>query len=87
MLYRRFLWRLKVKYYVRDFHPLIFFYGIGGIFWILTIALGIRVIIIWVTTGIVPSINALAALFSFMSASLFTLFAMWFDMDQNKELK
>lgn len=87
LLYRRFLWRLKVKYYVHDFHPLIFFYGIGGIFWILTIALGIRVIIIWVTTGNIPSINALAALFSFMSASLFTLFAMWFDMDQNKELK
>lgn len=30
---------------------------------------------------------ALGAMFSFMSASLFTLFAMWFDMELNKELK
>jgi len=26
-------------------------------------------------------------MFSFMSASLFTLFAMWFDMEANKDLK
>jgi hypothetical protein len=29
----------------------------------------------------------LAAMFSFMSASQFTLFAMWFDMEANRHLK
>jgi hypothetical protein len=37
--------------------------------------------------GHIPPINALAAMFSFMSSNLFTLFAMWFDMEANKELK
>jgi hypothetical protein len=37
--------------------------------------------------GHIPPINALAAMFSFMSASMFTLFAMWFDMEANKDLK
>ncbi len=36
---------------------------------------------------IVTSTVRPAAMFSFMSASLFTLFAMWFDMKANKDLK
>ena len=87
LLFRRFIWRLKEKYIVRDFHPLVFFYFLGGVFGVSTVALSIRVIYIWATLGYVPSINALAAFFSFMSASLFILFAMWFDMSANQNLK
>jgi glycosyltransferase involved in cell wall biosynthesis len=87
LLIKMFLWRMKEKYIIRDFHPLIFFYGLGGVFGLLTALLFIRLFYFWIFTGHIPAINALAAMFSFMSANMFTLFAMWFDMETNKELK
>jgi hypothetical protein len=41
----------------------------------------------WATTGRIPPINALAVMFAFISASQFVLFAMWFDMEANRDLK
>jgi len=87
LLLTLFLWRMKEKYIIRDFHPLIFFYTIGIFFKVLTIILSIRMFYVWYATGVIPHINALAAMFAFMSASLFILFAMWFDMEANKDLK
>ncbi len=87
LLTKMFFWRMKEKYVIRDFHPLIFFYALGGMFGIATIILFIRLLLYWMLTGHIPSVNALAAMFSFMSASQFTLFGMWFDMEANKELK
>jgi hypothetical protein len=78
---------MKEKYIIRDFHPLIFFYTLGCIFGLMTIVLFIRMCWVWFFVGLIPPINALAVMFSFMSASLFTLFAMWFDMEVNKNLK
>ena len=56
-------------------------------FLLLSIVLSFRLIFVWYDTGSIPSINALAAMFSFVSSSIFILFAMWFDMDYNKDLK
>jgi len=88
LLFKKFLWRMKEKYIIRDFHPLVFFYFLGFIFGVATIGLFGRLLYRWIYLGLnIPPINALAAMFSFMSASLFTLFAMWFDMENNKDLK
>lgn len=87
LLFRLFLWRMKEKYIIRNFHPLVFFYFFGFLFGIATLALFIRLFYMWYITGLIPKVNALAAMFSFMSCSLFTLFAMWFDMESNKDLK
>lgn len=87
LLLKLFLWRLKEKYIIRDFHPLIFFYFIGFIFSVGTITLFLRLSYLWIMNGRIPPINALATVFCFMSAALFTLFAMWFDMENNKDLK
>jgi glycosyltransferase involved in cell wall biosynthesis len=87
LLLKNFLWRLKEKYIIRDFHPLVFFYLLGFIFSTLTLILFIRLFYIWWLIGSIPPINALAAMFTFMSASIFILFAMWFDMEANKDLK
>jgi len=84
LLIRRFFWRLKIKYIIRDFHPLIFFYILGFLFLFLSVLLSIRMYFIWYKTGFIPSINALASMFSFSSASIFLLFAMWFDLEVNK---
>jgi len=87
LLMKLFLWRMKEKYVIRNFHPLVFFYFLGTMFFFATILLSTRLIVFLYINGTIPPINALAAMFSFMSASLFTLFAMWFDMEANKELK
>jgi glycosyltransferase involved in cell wall biosynthesis len=87
LLIKLFFWRMKEKYIIRDFHPLVFFYLLGGFFSLLTLLLFLRLFIYWYLNGYIPPINALAAMFSFMSASLFSLFGMWFDMEANKDLK
>jgi glycosyltransferase involved in cell wall biosynthesis len=87
LLLKCFLYRMKEKYIIRDFHPLIFFYAFGFLFNIATIALFVRLFYIWITQGHIPPINALAAMFCFITAIQFTLFAMWFDMESNKDLK
>ncbi len=87
LLFNLFLWRMKEKYIIRNFHPLVFFYFLGGVFFVATVLLFARLAIMLFIIGHLLPINALAAMFSFMSASLFTLFAMWFDMETNKELK
>jgi|TARA_Y100000310_G_scaffold67921_1_gene63295 glycosyltransferase involved in cell wall biosynthesis len=87
LLFKNFLWRMKEKYLIRDFHPLIFFYFFGFSFSFFTVFLFARLFYKWWLIGSIPPINALAAMFAFMSASLFTLFAMWFDMEENKDLK
>jgi glycosyltransferase involved in cell wall biosynthesis len=87
LLIRLFFWRMKEKYVIRDFHPLIFFYALGAFFYLVMLVLFVRMIYVWSLTGHIPTINALALFFSFMSGSQFTLFGMWFDMESNKELK
>ena len=42
LLLKSFLWRLKEKYIIRDFHPLVFFYLLGFTFSLSTIFLFIR---------------------------------------------
>ena len=87
LLLKGFTYRLTEKYIIRDFHPLIFFYILGVFFGLVTVVLFVRVFILWIIAGHIPPINALAAMFCFMSSAQFTLFAMWFDMESNKDLK
>jgi hypothetical protein len=88
LLFKGFWKRLFFKYVIKDFHPLIFFYILGFLFGVATVVLFARLFYIWLILGSsIPKINALAAMFSFMSSSQFTLFAMWFDMEQNKHLR
>ena len=87
LLLKDFLYRLKEKYIIRDFHPLVFFYMFGFFFGFAAVVLFVRVFYFWFVVGHIPRINALAAMFSFISSVQFMLFAMWFDMESNKDLK
>ena len=88
LLLKLFLWRLKERYVIRDFHPLIFFYILGFFLGFSSIVLFGRVFYYWLILGTgIPSINALAAFSCFLGASQFILFAMWFDMEANKNLR
>jgi glycosyltransferase involved in cell wall biosynthesis len=87
LLLKGFFWRLREKYVIRDFHPLVFFYAFG---FLATLAglvlgcveLGYRVAGYEVSVGTVVLIALLL-----ISGSQFTLFAMWFDMETNKDLR
>jgi glycosyltransferase involved in cell wall biosynthesis len=87
LLLRGFFWRLWEKYVKRDFHPLVFFYLIGFVATIAGVALGFvvlgfRIAGHQITVGTVVLVALLV-----LSGSQFTLFAMWFDMESNKDLK
>jgi glycosyltransferase involved in cell wall biosynthesis len=87
ILFKGFWKRMLEKYVIRDFHPLVFFYGLGCFFALATCILGCRILYFKLTNGFFPPTSSLAAMFSFITANQFTLFAMWFDMEANKELK
>jgi glycosyltransferase involved in cell wall biosynthesis len=87
LLVRAFFWRLREKYVIRDFHPLVFFYAFGFLSTLGGLVLGIveiayRIAGYQVSVGTVVLIALLL-----ISGSQFTLFAMWFDMETNKDLR
>lgn len=87
ILFKGFWRRMLQKYVIRDFHPLIFFYLLGTFFFGSTFILMVRAVSIKLLDGFFPPTTSLAMMFSFVAASQFTLFAMWFDMEYNKDLK
>ncbi len=87
LLLTLFLWRLKEKYIIRDFHPLLFFYFSGAGLLAAAVPLFARLVWDWYADGRIPPINALAVMFCLVMGFQFLFFAMWFDMDYNSELK
>ena len=87
LLCKLFFWRLKEKYVVRDFHPLIFFYAMGVLLFVLFWLLALRFVILWISQGQVPEITAMALIFCAITGLQSIFFAMWFDMEYNKHLK
>lgn len=87
MLVKMFFWRLKEKYIIRDFHPLILFYFFGFTSAFFSFLLMFRWIILWVIDSSIPRITFLAWMLCIISAIQFITFAMWFDMENNRDLK
>ena len=87
LLFKGFWWRLKEKYVIRDFHPLVFFYVLGALMTVLGLVLGvIEVILRFAGNAITTPTIVLVALL-LISGTQFTLFAMWFDQEANKDLR
>jgi glycosyltransferase involved in cell wall biosynthesis len=87
LLLKGFFWRLREKYVIRDFHPLVFFYCFGFLATLAGLVLGgveigFRAAGNQVSVGTVVLVALLL-----ISGSQFMLFAMWFDMESNKDLK
>ena len=87
LLWKGFFWRLREKYVIRDFHPLVLFYLLGFLMTAVGLALGIFETVRRLQGhSITPATIVLVALL-LISGSQFTLFAMWFDMESNKDLR
>ncbi|MFL5926227.1 MAG: glycosyltransferase family 2 protein [Gaiellaceae bacterium] len=87
LLWKGFFWRLREKYVIRDFHPLVFFYLLGFVMTSVGFVLGVFETVRRLGGhSITPATIVLVALL-LISGSQFTLFAMWFDMESNKDLR
>ena len=100
LLFKSFFWRLKEKYVIRDFHPLLFFYLFGFFFLPLGLLYGLFIFITRVfirSLGVSEKIIHFAMTFCtpfgmlidillIITGLQFLLFAMWIDMENNRDL-
>ena len=87
LLVKGFFWRLREKYVIRDFHPLVFFYALGFLSTLVGLVLG-AIEIGYRAAGYEVSVGTVVLIaLLLISGSQFTLFAMWFDMESNKDLR
>ncbi len=84
LLFRCFLWRMKEKYVIRDFHPLVFFYLLGLVTFPTGLFFGLHLVYYRVIHGPVAATSALFAAFLCISGLQLLLFAMWFDMEYSR---
>jgi glycosyltransferase involved in cell wall biosynthesis len=87
LLVKLFFWRLKEKYVIRDFHPLVLFYALGFLFGVIATLLLLRLLILWwFVDGSVPQVTALACFFAYSLSFQSIVFAMWLDYQDNRHL-
>ena len=87
LLTKAFFWRMREKYVIRDFHPLVFFYVFGILFLLLGFVLGITVTILRIAGNDLAIGTVVLVALLLIAGLLFTLFAMLFDMESNRELR
>jgi glycosyltransferase involved in cell wall biosynthesis len=87
LLTKAFFWRMREKYVIRDFHPLVFFYVFGMLFSLLGLALGATVTILRILGNDLTVATVVLVALLLIAGLLFTLFAMLFDMESNRELR
>ncbi len=87
LIVRLFFRRMIHKYVIRDFHPLVFFYTLGGLLLLIDIPLLFRVVYRYMTGGSITEINVLTVMFCTFIGFQSVLFAMLFDMEANRHLK
>src|ERR687897_1690256 len=86
LLVKGFFWRLREKYVIRDFHPLVFFYFLGFLMTTIGLALGIVEVVLRLMGNAITTPTIVLVALLLISGSQFMLFAMWFDMESNKDL-
>ncbi|HWG57115.1 MAG TPA: glycosyltransferase family 2 protein [Gaiellaceae bacterium] len=87
LLVKGFFWRLREKYVIRDFHPLVFFYALGLLMTLAGLVLGVIEVVLRLKGNEITTPTIVLVALLLISGSQFTLFAMWFDMESNKDLK
>ncbi len=87
LLVKGFWWRMGQKYVIRDFHPLVFFYVFGALMLVAGLLLGVVEFAARLAgNAITPATIVLVAVLVIAGLQM-TLFAMWFDMEANKDLR
>src|SRR5919204_1524400 len=87
LLVKGFFWRMKEKYVIRDFHPLVLFYLLGFVMSACGLGLGVAEVVLRILGNAVSVGTVVLVALLVIFGSQFSLFAMWFDMESNKELR
>jgi glycosyltransferase involved in cell wall biosynthesis len=82
-----FFWRMGQKYVIRDFHPLILFYMLGILLFAGGFLLGVAEVALRIYGNPIPSATIVLVALLVISGLQLLLFAMWFDMESNKDLR
>ena len=87
LLIRGFFYRMFEKYVIRDFHPLVFFYALGATLSLIGLVLGLIEAWAKFTRGDIAIATIVLVALLLISGMQLLLFAMWFDMEYNKDLR
>jgi hypothetical protein len=87
LLLKGFFWRMGQKYVIRDFHPLVLFYTLGLLLLAAGIILGLVETGLRIAGNSIPFATIVLVALFVISGLQLLLFAMWFDMESNKELR
>lgn len=79
--------RMNEKYLIRDFHPLVLFYGIGFFQNIIGLIFLMRVIWITLSGGNSHTASLIISIFMFSMGMQASLFGMLFDREANRDLR
>jgi glycosyltransferase involved in cell wall biosynthesis len=87
LLVKAFWWRMGQKYVIRDFHPLVFFYVFGVLMLGIGFVLGLVELVLRIAGNQITSPTIVLVAVLVIAGLQMTLFAMWFDMEANKDLR
>jgi glycosyltransferase involved in cell wall biosynthesis len=87
LLLKGFFWRMGQKYVIRDFHPLILFYMLGIFLFAGGLLLGVAEVALRIAGNPITSATIVLVALLVISGLQLLLFAMWFDMESNKDLR
>jgi len=87
LLVKGFFWRLREKYVIRDFHPLVLFYSLGFLLLAAGLILGLIETGLRIVGNPIPFATIVLVALFVISGLQLLLFAMWFDMESNKDLR
>lgn len=85
LLLNAFFWRLKMKYVILSFHPLVFFYIFGCFFTFLGVLFGIYALYYKFILDFAIFVPAVVSVILFALGVQFVLFAMLFDMQEDNK--
>lgn len=87
LLLKCYFWRMKEKYIIRDFHPLVFFLAFGLFLSLGGFALGVYIVYLRLFFGALSPNAVIFDAFCLIMGVQMLFFAMWMDMEHNKELR
>jgi glycosyltransferase involved in cell wall biosynthesis len=87
LLVKGFFWRMGQKYVIRDFHPLVLFYALGMLLFWGGVILGLVETALRIAGNAIPAATIVLVALLIVSGMQLLLFAMWFDMESNKDLR
>jgi glycosyltransferase involved in cell wall biosynthesis len=87
LLMKGFFWRMGQKYVIRDFHPLVLFYMLGLTLFLAGVLLGLVETGLRIVGNPIPFATIVLVALFVISGLQLLLFAMWFDMESNKDLR